>query len=130
MIKTSSPGKILIVEDESSLRGALTDKFTREGFIVFDAKDGEVGLEVAAKERPDIILLDMMMPKVDGITMLLRLRARDDWGKNVPILLLTNVSSDDRRIPKEMMETSSLYYLVKSDWPMFKLVEKVRRIIS
>ena len=123
-------GTILIVEDESSLRGALCDKFTREGFTVCEAKDGEVGLEVALKEQPDIILLDMMMPKMDGVTMLLKLRETSEWGKNVPILLLTNVSSDDKRIPKGMMETGSLYYLVKSDWPITKLVEKVREVIS
>jgi DNA-binding response OmpR family regulator len=121
---------ILVVEDEVSLRGALCDKFTREGFTVFGAKDGEAGLELAVREQPHIILLDMMMPKMDGITMLLQLRAQGEWGKRVPVLLLTNVSSDDKRIPKDMMDTGSVSYLVKSDWPISKLVEKVRETIA
>lgn len=130
MIHDRSNGTVLIVEDESSLRRALCDKFAREGFSVLEAKDGEVGLHLALTEQPSIILLDMMMPKVDGVTMLLALRASNEWGRGVPILLLTNVSTHDRRIPKEMFETGTLFYLVKSDWSMIKLVEKVRKTIS
>ena len=61
---------VLIVEDEVSLRNALRDKFIREGFSASDARDGEAGLEAALKALPDIILLDMVMPKMDGIAML------------------------------------------------------------
>jgi len=122
--------KILIVEDEASLRRALCDKFIREDFEVFEAKDGEVGLLVATKEKPDIILLDMMMPKMDGITMLHHLRTVGTWGLTVPVLLLTNVSSDDKRMLKEVSEDISSHYLVKSDWPISKLVIRVREAIA
>ena len=121
--------KILIVEDEASLRMALSDKFVREGFTVFEAKDGDAGLALAIQEQPDVILLDMMMPKVDGITMLHQLRLKNEWGKNVPVLLLTNISSDDKRMLREVQEDGSVYYLVKSDWPINKLVERVREAI-
>ena len=120
---------ILIVEDEASLRMALSDKFVREGFTVFEAKDGDAGLALAIQEQPDVILLDMMMPKVDGITMLHQLRLKNEWGKNVPVLLLTNISSDDKRMLREVQEDGSVYYLVKSDWPINKLVERVREAI-
>lgn len=122
--------KILIVEDEASLRVALYDKFTREGFTVFEAKDGEVGLAVALKEQPHVILLDMMMPKKDGITMLHELRNENEWGKHVPVLLLTNVSSDDKRMLKEVSDDGSVNYLVKSDWSITMLVSRVREAIA
>lgn len=121
---------ILIVEDEASLRSALCDKFAREGFLVFDAKDGEAGLEVAAHAQPDIILLDMMMPKMDGVTMLRQLRLQNEWGMRVPVLLLTNVSSDDKRMLKEVVDDGSVHYLVKSDWSIGKLVQRVRDTIA
>lgn len=123
-------GTILIVEDETSLRGALCDKFIREGFTVFQAKDGDVGLELAVREQPQIILLDMMMPKTDGITMLHQLRLQSAWGRQVPVLLLTNVSSDDKRMMKEVVNDNFVHCLVKSDWPMSKLVERVRESIA
>jgi len=62
--------KILIVEDEAPLRQAMVDKFNREGFWVFSAKDGEEGLNLAVQEHPNIILLDIIMPRVDGLSML------------------------------------------------------------
>jgi DNA-binding response OmpR family regulator len=131
MIDTSPiRNSILIVEDESSLRTALVDKFTRENFTVFEAKDGEVGLAIALKEEPDIILLDMMMPKKDGITMLHDLRAQNEWGRQVPVLLLTNVSSDDKRMLKEVSDDGSVNYLVKSDWSISMLVKRVRDAIA
>jgi DNA-binding response OmpR family regulator len=128
----SEPSKatILIVEDEAPLRRALCDKFTREGFTVFEAKDGDVGLEVALREEPQVILLDMMMPKTDGIAMLHELRLTNEWSKHVPVLLLTNVSSDYKRMLTELLDDKSVHYLVKSDWPITKLVARVREAIA
>lgn len=121
---------ILIVEDEVSLRLALRDKFMREGFIVLDAKDGELGLALALKEEPELILLDMMMPKMDGMAMLLKLRTTGSWGSMVPVLLLTNLGSDDKLTMKEITEDPHAQYLVKSNWPLGKLVEKVRETVT
>jgi len=117
---------ILIVEDEASLRNALTGKFTREGFIVFDAKDGEVGLAVAKREKPNLILLDIVMPKMDGMTMLKNLRTEKEWGRVVPVMLLTNLGSDDKEMAKEIIEDEFTQYLVKSNWAINDVVKKVR----
>ncbi len=120
---------ILIVEDEVSLRNALVIKFTREGFMVFDAKDGESGLDIAIREYPQIILLDMVMPKMDGMTMLKKLRAVNAWGKTVPVILLTNLGADDEERSREISKDPSVYYLVKSNWAIGDLIEKVREIL-
>src|SRR6185295_10847997 len=85
--------KILIVEDELPMLNALSDTFKDEGFIVIQAHDGEEGLESAKETLPDIILVDILMPKMDGMTMLKKLR-EDENGKNIPVIVLTNVAPD------------------------------------
>ena len=122
--------KILIIEDENSQRKALMEKFTREGFTVLEARDGEEGLRVALKEQPHIILLDIVMPKMDGMTMIKKLRQENDWGKSVPVILLTNLSSDDDKINKMITENEPAYYLVKSNYLLSEVVEKVKERLS
>lgn len=117
-------GKILIIEDESSLRNALRDKFTRDGFEVLEAKNGEEGLDVALREHPDLILLDIVMPKMDGMTMLTQLR-EDEWGKTARVITLTNLSDTEK--VAEAIEHGSYEYLVKSDWKIEDVVATVRK---
>lgn len=121
--------KILIVEDEQSLRETLVDKLTREGFDVLEAKNGEEGLERTLKEHPDLILLDIVMPKMDGMTMMKKLR-EDEWGKRVSIILLTNLSATDAEIIKGVIEDEPSYYLVKSDWKIKDVVNKVKETLA
>lgn len=120
---TTQNKKILIVEDEAPLRQAIFDKFSREGFQTFQAKNGEEGLDVALKEHPDLILLDIIMPKVDGLSMLKTLR-QDKWGKNVPILILTNLN--DAEYVAEAMENGVYDFLVKSDWKLDELITRAK----
>ncbi len=115
--------KILIVEDEKPLREAIFDKFNREGFQTFQGKDGEEGLKIALKEHPDIILLDIIMPHVDGLSMLKTLR-KDEWGKNAQVLLLTNLN--DAEYVATAMESGVFDFLVKSDWKLDDLVIRVK----
>lgn len=117
---------ILVVEDESHLLSALVDNFTREGFSVVQAKNGEEGLAVALKEHPDLILLDIVMPVMDGMTMLKKLRETDEWGKQVPVILLTNLTSDHEGRMRDITDLEPAYYLVKTDWEMTDVVDKVR----
>lgn len=125
-MKGSIKKTILLVEDEASQRKALSEKFTREGFAVLEAKDGAEGLSVAVKAQPDIILLDIVMPKMDGMTMLKTLRQKNEWGKTVPVILLTNLSADSEEINKGIAESDPAYYLVKSNWSIDDVVAKVR----
>jgi len=120
---------LLIVEDEVSLRGALRDKFIREGFLVYEARDGEEGLAAAADHQPDVILLDMMMPKMDGITMLIKLRKTTTWAAQVPVFVLTNLGEDDKLTMREILDDANAHYLVKSNWSIDQIVTKVREAI-
>ncbi|OGL87785.1 hypothetical protein A3I42_04495 [Candidatus Uhrbacteria bacterium RIFCSPLOWO2_02_FULL_49_11] len=114
---------ILIIEDERPLSQALDDKFTREGFKTLVAKNGEEGLDVALREHPDLILLDIVMPVMDGMTMLKRLR-EDAWGKDAIVIMLTNLT-DNERVADAITEGSH-DYLVKSNWKIEDVVKKVR----
>jgi DNA-binding response OmpR family regulator len=133
MVDSPNGKKLLVieaVEDDTVLRDVLHDKLVLEGFKVVEATDGEEGLAIAMSERPDLILLDILMPKMDGITMMKKLREANDWGKQVPIILLTNLSADDEKINKAITENEPAYYLVKSNWKISDLIEKIRERLS
>lgn len=121
---------ILVVEDDQSLLTALVDKFTREGFNMQHASNGVSGYALALKQRPDIILLDILLPEMDGISFLQKLRKEDLWGKLVPVIFLTNVSPTTDRIIARIAEDEPAYYLVKSDFFLSDIVEKVRERLS
>lgn len=118
-----SRAKVLIVEDETGLLSVLTEKISREGYEVLNAKNGKAGLETALKEHPDLILLDVIMPIMDGMTMLQELR-RDEWGKGAKVILLTNLN-DPEKI-QESIEAGAYEFLVKTDWKLSEVVEKVK----
>lgn len=118
--------KILIVEDEMMLRKTLQEKLEKEGFKTLVAADGEEGLGMALTEHPDLILLDILMPKMDGFAMLREVR-KDKWGKNVPVIVLTNV--DDATRVAEGLQIGfigSYDYLVKSDHTLDEIVTKAK----
>ena len=117
---------ILIVEDEASSMSALRDKLTCEGFSILEAKNGEESLEVALREHPDLILLDLIMPVMDGMTMLKKLRSENAWGKTAKVIILTNLTSADEQRNKDITETEPHYYLVKIDWTLENIVAKIR----
>ncbi|MCX6788590.1 MAG: response regulator [Candidatus Jorgensenbacteria bacterium] len=118
--------KILIVEDEVSQRKALADKFARDGFTAIEAQDGEEGFAMAIKEQPDLILLDIVMPKMGGLEMLKKLRGENEWGKNVSVVVLSNLSENDVNVVSSIREDKPTCYLVKSNWAINELVEKVK----
>jgi len=119
--------KVLIVEDDLSQRQALRDKFTKEGFTVLEAQNGEQGLEVAFKSLPDAIVLDVMMPKMDGLEMAKRLRI-DEWGKMVPVLILSN-AGDIEKI-QQALENHIFEYFVKSDTKIETIVAQVKKMVG
>ena len=116
--------KILIVEDEAPLRNAVSDILTFEGFTVFQAKNGQEGLDISLKEHPDLILLDLMMPVMDGLTMLEKLRQDQDFGKTAAVILLTNINDPEK--VAQATEAGSYDFLVKSDWNIEDVVKKIK----
>lgn len=119
--------RILVVEDDASLRRALKEKLSRENFEVLEASDGEEGIEVAIREHPDLILLDIVMPRLDGLSALSRLRT-DPWGKTARVVMLTNVH--DGESVRRSLDEAAFDYLVKSDWRLEDVVKKIRERIS
>lgn len=115
---------ILIVDDEQPLLDALEFKFEQEGFTVLTANNGEEGLSTALAKRPDMILLDIIMPKMDGLTMLGKLR-ENVWGKTAKVIMLTNLS--DWSNTSKAVEHDVHDVLVKSDWKISDVVTQVKK---
>ena len=116
--------KILIVEDEAPLRNGVSDILTFEGFTVFQAKNGQEGLDIALREHPDLTLLDLMMPIMDGLTMLEKLRQDQTWGTQAAVILLTNINDPEK--VAQATEAGSYDFLVKSDWNIEDVVRKIK----
>ena len=128
--QTPNNKKILVVEDEIPILKALTDKLTREGFIALEATDGAQGLTIALRERPDAILLDLVMPEMTGLDVLKNLRGANPWGKQVPVIILTNLDLDNNRLLREISENEPSYYLVKSAWKIEDVVKKIKECVG
>ena len=118
---------ILIVEDEEALLGILIEEFQREGFTVLFENNGRDGLRTAIKKHPDLILLDIIMPIMDGLTMLSKLR-KDVWGNNAKVILLTNLS-DPGKVTHAILESVN-GFIVKSDWKIKDIIAEVKNKLS
>ena len=118
---------ILIVEDESDLRMLINSKLTEEGYNTLEAENGKVGLETAIAQHPDVILLDIVMPVMDGLSMLKELR-QDPWGKEARVIILSNLSEAEKI--GEGMEKNVYDYLVKSDWNPNDIVDLIKKKLA
>jgi DNA-binding response OmpR family regulator len=128
MIKLNKKVLILVVEDEEILARTLEEKLISEGFDVLKAVDGGEGLQIALTEHPDLILLDLLMPKVDGLTMLKKLR-EDPWGSKAVVMILTNVS-DPAKVAEGMNlggNDGTYEYLVKTNWSLEDVVSRIKQ---
>jgi DNA-binding response OmpR family regulator len=120
--------KILVVEDEAPLRNAITSILSANGFAVVQAANGKEGFDLAFKERPDLILLDHLMPVMDGLTMFEKLRQEHGWGESVAVIFLTN-STDLAKIASPTEEALP-DFLVKSDWNIEDIVTKIKERVG
>ena len=120
--------KILIADNDSVLLNMYQSRFTNGQFTVVTAGDGEKALELALQEHPDIVLLDIDMPKMDGVTALKNLRL-NAWGKTVPVILLTNLETNDK-ILQGVVESEPSYYLLKDQVDPEVVFEKVQEILG
>ena len=120
--------KILIVEDDATQRKALSDTLIQKGFSVIEAKNGVEGLETALREHPDVILLDVRMPDMDGMTVMHKLR-EDTWGKKALIIILTNYDTSGDQL-RQITTDSPAYYLIKANTSLEAVFEKIQEILQ
>lgn len=119
--------KILFVEDESALQKTFGDILKRENYEVVSALDGELGLKLAKSEKPDLILLDLILPKMDGFGVLEKLK-EDQETKEIPVIILTNIGRMEEI--SRALELGAKTYLVKANYTLQEVVEKVKKALE
>ncbi len=119
--------KILLIEDDPFLLSMYSTKFEIDGFKVVSACDGEKGLELALEEMPDIILLDILLPKMNGFEVLEKLKTNKQMGQ-IPVILLTNLNQKDE-IDKGLALGAN-DYLIKAHFMPSEVVDKIKEVIS
>ena len=120
---------LLVVEDDEKVRKMFERRLTIEGFSVLTASDGNMGLAQALANKPHLILLDILMPGMNGLELLQKLRSEGAWGAGVPVILLTNVDPTDEAVNKNIAETSPAYYISKTNLDLNDLVAKIRGLL-
>jgi len=119
--------KILIVEDEDVLSLVLEEKFKNEGYDVMIAKDGEEAQPKIEKFKPDVILLDLILPKKGGMEVLESIKS-DSELKLIPVIVLSNLEGDE--IIKSALSLGAVDYFVKTQHPIAEIVEKVEALFT
>lgn len=124
---TAEPSKILLMEDEAMLATMYESKFKRDGFSIAVAHDGEEGLTKAKSENFDVVLVDIIMPKLDGFAVLKALRALPQY-KTTPIILLTNLGQEEDI--KKGQELGATDYLIKANFTPSQITTKLKEILA
>jgi len=119
--------KILFVEDESALQKTFNDILKQEGYDVISALDGATGLKAAKAEKPDLILLDLVLPKMHGFEVLQALK-EDAVTKDIPIIVLTNLESVGD--VEKALELGATTYLVKASYSLEEVVKKIKKALG
>lgn len=127
MNSSESSKKVLIIDDDEALVTALNERLTDAGYGVSRASDGQEGLDTALKTHPDLIILDVAMPVMNGWDALTALRA-DGWGRDARVVMLTN--SDDMENVSHAIDQGTTEYLIKGSWTLDDIVAKVSQMIS
>lgn len=123
----STSRKILLVEDDEFLAELYATKLNMEGFEVFLAVDGEKGLKLAKEKMPDLVLLDIILPKMDGFEVLGKMKI-DPAMKNIPVILLTNLSQKDE--VKKGLDLGAKDYLIKAHFMPSEVVKKIKQTLG
>lgn len=119
--------KIAIIEDDPTISQMYLMKFEFEGFEAMWAKDGKMGVMMVEDIKPDLILLDLHMPEMDGTAALEQIREHD-WGKEIPVIILTNVGKEEA--PKKLEALGVHSYIVKADMTPRQVVQRVKEALG
>lgn len=125
--KNEASVHVLLVEDDNFLANIYKTKFELEGFKVTVSSDGAGGLSTAKKKLPDVILLDILLPKMDGFSVLTQLK-KDGATKDIPVILLTNLGQKDD--VEKGIELGAVDYLIKAHFKPSETVAKVRKVLN
>ena len=115
---------ILFIEDESAIHKTFSDALEKEEFTIISALDGEIGLRLAKEKRPDLVLLDLVLPKMDGFEVLKALKA-DEATKDIPVIVLTNL--EQMEDIQKAIDLGARTYLVKSNYDLQEVVDMVKK---
>jgi DNA-binding response OmpR family regulator len=119
--------KILFIEDESALQKTFGEVLSQEGYEVVSALDGEIGLRMAKEKKPDLILLDLILPKINGFSVLKKLK-EDKETEDIPVIVLTNLEGlEDVDRALKMGATT---YLVKANYRLEEVVTKIKKALD
>jgi len=118
---------ILFIEDESALQKTFGDILTQEGYSMVSALDGELGLKLAKEKKPDLILLDLILPKIHGFDVLKKLKEEDET-KEIPVIVLTNLERLED--VSKALELGAATYLVKADYGLEEILEKIKKTLA
>lgn len=124
---TTEKINVLLVEDDSFLANIYKTKFEMEGFKISISENGEIALADVKKKKPAIILLDILLPKLDGFAVLSKLKEDKDT-KDIPVILLTNLGQKDD--VQKGLDMGAVDYLIKAHFKPSEVVEKVKKVLS
>ena len=119
--------KILFIEDESNLQKTLGSALGKEGYEVISALDGETGLRIAKEKKPDLVLLDLILPRLHGLEVLKKLK-EDPGTREIPVIVLTNL--EDMQSVEEALSLGVKTYLVKASYTLEEVLEKIKKAIE
>lgn len=120
-------GKILLIEDDENVIRSLTYTLEKEGYETENVVSGRLGLEIALKSHPDLIICDLILPDTNGADVVAHLR-EDEWGKNAKIIILTNI--DEEKIKEKLINLKVDKYMVKVESTLKQVAEAVKEILS
>ena len=119
--------KILFVEDESALQTTFGNMLTKQGYEIIKAMDGKTGLELAREKKPDLILLDLILPKMDGFGVLKGLKENEET-KEIPVIILTNLENTGD--VQRALELGAMTYLTKANYTLSEISKKIEKILA
>ena len=119
--------RILFIEDEAALQKTFGEIIGQEGYEMISALNGEIGLKLAKTKKPDLILLDLILPKIHGFEVLKKLK-EDETTKNVPIIVLTNLEGIGD--VEKAIELGATTYLVKTQYKLEELVDRIKKALN
>jgi DNA-binding response OmpR family regulator len=119
--------KILLIEDDKFLRELIIQKLGKEGYEVVEAAEGETGLTKLKEEKPDLVLLDLILPGIDGFEVLSRIKQDSDVSK-IPVIILSNLGQKDD--VQKGIDLGAVDYLIKAHFTPGEIVEKIKATLS